>query len=99
MKSKSKLAYIIMTSLMPFISFGQGISINFPYSNVYTCQDSTYTITWTGGGANELIEITVIDIQSWTVDYYIASNIQNTGSYTSVFTMGSFGPGLKQIYV
>jgi hypothetical protein len=98
MKIKYKLAYIIVISLLPFISFGQGISINFPYSNVSACQDSSYTITWTGGG-NELIDITVIDIQSFTVDFYIASNIVNTGSYTSSFAQGSFSLGLKQIYI
>jgi hypothetical protein len=91
--------YVLLAMLMPWLSFGQGISIHFPYSTVYACQDSSYTVNWTGGGVNELIDIYVIDLQSWTVDYAVAWHIPNTGSYTSAFTLGPYGTGSKQIYV
>jgi hypothetical protein len=89
---------LLLTSFMFCLNAsGQGITVSFPNSDL--CVDSNYTITWSGGSPADVMNIVVIDIQAWTVDFYIAGNVPNTGSYSWTCNTGSFGLGTKCIYV
>lgn len=78
-------------------AFGQPLSLTYPNQDL--CTDSTYNITWSGGSPSDLINIVVVDINAWAVDFYVAGSVQNTGSYTWTAGFGPMGSGLKCFYV
>ena len=73
-------------------------TITSPTASSFWYPGSTVNITWTGGSGSTLVNLSLVDVNAWTVYTGIAGSVPNNGSFTWTVPQ-NVPPGTYLVYI